>query len=120
MKIVDAIILSAFAITISLGANTTSQTLVLTTTEPQYSIDYYVENVDTDAPNIVITQKMVGFDTSTWASAPLGTKGVWMGIGFGNTVMTNTDIVLCALPFTNQDTDSFDCKDSNAPELSQG
>ena len=113
MKIVGAIILSALFAT-SFAANTAPKTLVLTTADPQYSIDYYIENVDTDAPNIVITQKIVGFNTSTWASATSGTKGVWMGIGFGNTVMTNTDIVACVMPFTNKDTDAFLCYDNHA------
>ncbi len=41
--------------------------------------------------------------------------GYWLGIGFGETKMLNSDIVLCLFKYTNNaNVDKFLCQDSNA------
>ena len=60
-----------------------------------FSAEWYVYDPE-DGVNpikIRITLRLKNIDYSTWSSN--GQSGVWLGIGFGETGMQNSDIVMC-------------------------
>jgi hypothetical protein len=69
-----------------------------------------------DSSNVAklsVTLKVNTVDASTWDTQ--GEMGYWLGIGFGETKMLNSDIVLCLFKYTNNaNVDKFLCQDSNA------
>ena len=68
---------------------------------------------ETNVAKLSVTLKADNVDASTWDNQ--GEMGYWMGIGFGQTVMLNSDIVLCLFKYTNNAAvDKFLCQDSNA------
>ena len=51
-----------------------------------------------------------GYDYTSWGTS--GSDGLWLGMGFGSTTMTNADIALCRFAFTGTATaDKFNCYD---------
>ena len=51
---------------------------------------YYDEHGDL---RLRMTLSVEGVDMSTWDTS--GNYGYWVGVGFGYTVMANSDIILC-------------------------
>ena len=55
---------------------------------------------------------MKELDITSWSVQ--GNNGLWMGIGFGSSIMSGSDISLCRIAYTNQSTDAFVCEDRYA------
>jgi hypothetical protein len=52
-------------------------------------------------------------DISDWGTQ--GNMGYWVGLGFGSSVMANSDIVMCAFRYTGESSnDQFSCFDFHA------
>ena len=74
-----------------------------------YSVDYFTHNLN-GVLSVRFFLKLIDVDISNWTSQ--GSKGIWLGIGFGQQVMYQADMVQCQLKFTNNSkTDRFICND---------
>jgi hypothetical protein len=63
-----------------------------------------------------MTLSITGVDTSAWTTD--GSYGYWLAVGFGTKVMTGSDIVLCALYYTNSGS-TFTCDDRSSSGYSR-
>ena len=52
---------------------------------------------------------MNNVDTSVWNANDQ--YGYWVGVGYGETVMSGSDINMCKIVYTNSDSDVFTCYD---------
>ena len=60
-----------------------------------------------------MTLDITGVNATAWDTQ--GEMGYWLAVGFGKTVMKNSDIILCQYKYTgNTVTDKFLCSDRNA------
>ena len=55
---------------------------------------------------------MTNVDISKWTTTDK--YGYWVGIGYGETVMSGSDITMCSIMYTNSDSDTFTCTDMYA------
>lgn len=109
-----ALFFSGIVLSITNAANTTTHTTTLNAASPQIKASYLIENYDT-SPNLVITLNVTNYTTTAWTSTD-GTKGMWLGLGFGNTRMVKTDIVRCVYQHKALVTDTFVCQDGYNPD----
>lgn len=54
---------------------------------------------------------MKQFNTSSFGTNGTAGNGMYVGIGFGTTQMSNADMIVCAYYFHNKATDAFTCAD---------
>jgi hypothetical protein len=74
------------------------------TSDPKYSATYEFTK-DTLTVELFVTN----WNRTSWALTN-GSQGLWVGLGYGNTVM-NADVTFCSYTFYNLTTDTFVCKD---------
>ena len=80
---------------------------------PTFSAEWFTFVDSSNVAKLSVTLKVNTVDASTWDTQ--GEMGYWLGIGFGETKMLNSDIVLCLFKYTNNaNVDKFLCQDSNA------
>ena len=71
-----------------------------------YDVIYTDNNTN---PYFSATFLITNYNVSQWTTD--GKTGLWISIGYGNDVMTNTDITLCQFTYTNSISDAFTCED---------
>ena len=86
--------------------------------------DYFTYLNEFGTLNLRMKLSIKNFDFSSWSSET-GVNGIWLGVGYGEVVMADSDIVICTLRYYGTaSTGQFICTDryanSNArPELDQ-
>ena len=80
---------------------------------PNFSASWATYVTMTNAVKLQVTLDITNVNMTAWDTQ--GEMGYWVGIGFGKTVMKNSDIILCQYKYTgNSATDKFLCSDRNA------
>ncbi|TNV76823.1 hypothetical protein FGO68_gene15042 [Halteria grandinella] len=69
-----------------------------------YTLDWALVNSSSVRFNLSVT----GLPTSNWV---VNKSGEYMGIGFGNNMMSNVDYLACYTLWSNKSTDAFSCVD---------
>jgi hypothetical protein len=64
-----------------------------------YSMEYFTHNGG-GKTQVRFLLRLKDYDISSWTSTQ-GNFGIWLGIGFGKTVMDGSDIVHCQYAFSN-------------------
>ena len=76
-----------------------------------YSASWFVyDDGSGNGLNLQVTLIKNNIDTTTWISTD-GEYGYWLGIGYGYTGMSKSDITLCEFRYFGQPTDAFTCSD---------
>ena len=85
-----------------------------------FAVDWYTfSGWFSSVPKIKITLKIEDVDASSWDDT--GQMGYWMAIGFGKSVMLNSDIIICKYKYTNNFfNDGFTCSDTFGKPSSPG
>ena len=84
----------------------------------KYHLEYFTHN-EGGVIKIRFTLTLEDVDITNWKTQ--GQDGIWLGIGYGKSVMDGADIVQCEFKYTNNPTvDKFNCNDrygvaKNAP-----
>ena len=71
---------------------------------------YDVNRTDENDPWVTINLNLNDYDISPWLTAD-GTFGLWLGIGYGTSIMMSADMTMCFYNFTNTTNDQFICRD---------
>jgi len=72
-------------------------------------LEYYTHNTG-GVTKVRFTLRLEDVDITNWKTQ--GQDGVWLGLGYGKTVMLDADITQCELRYTNNPkTDKFNCND---------
>jgi hypothetical protein len=78
-----------------------------------FSMEWFTHNLYNDKELYVrFTFRYEDLDITSWSSS--GSNGIWMGIGFGKTVMNGSDIIMCQYSYYNDSSDAFVCTDRYA------
>jgi hypothetical protein len=78
-----------------------------------YSMEYFTHNGG-GKTQVRFLLRLKDYDISSWTSSQ-GSFGIWLGVGFGKTVMDGSDIVHCQYAFSNNSAvDKFVCNDRYA------
>ena len=74
-----------------------------------YSLTYFTHNIN-GPMSVRFFLRLDGVDISNWTNS--GQYGIWLGLGFGSSVMLNAPMIQCQLMYTgNPALDKFICND---------
>ena len=77
-----------------------------------YTFHYNIINITAAIPILNLTLSIINLDTSSILNTPAnGKSGIYLGIGFGKTVMQDVDAIMCMYIWNNKTTDAFNCVD---------
>ncbi|TNV76007.1 hypothetical protein FGO68_gene1088 [Halteria grandinella] len=80
----------------------------------KYFADYFTYLDEFGTLNLRMTLTLQNYDIASWTSTT-GVNGIWLGVGFGQSVMADSDIILCSLRYYGTDADDqFICTDRYA------
>ena len=111
MKLTATLLELATLTTLILAQNQTNSTReIMFEPSKQFRLQYNIINETSANPTLNATLSITGFDTSRWTTAD-GRTGMYMGIGFGGTTMSEIDAIMCMYLWNNRTTDSYSCTD---------
>ena len=74
-----------------------------------FTVTYFTHNIN-GVMSVRFHLRLDGVDISNWTNS--GQNGIWLGLGFGSSVMLNTTMIQCQLMYTgNKAIDKFICND---------
>lgn len=84
------------------------KTSTFSASTPEYSAFYSNYTVN-DTDYLSVSLLLTNYDAS-WITDADGSDGLWLGIGFGNTEMSLTNVVVCSIYFNSSDDTTFTCE----------
>ncbi len=60
---------------------------------------YDVDRSNPDNPKLTINVNLINYDISPWVAVD-GSYGLWLGIGYGTSVMVGADLTMCFYNYT--------------------